>query len=77
MLDANPCRTRSAMQAKRKRDVDVLGSAEVDTLAAKMPAELRVSVVLAAWCGLPFGVRRSPTEVYGKLHSRRSDESIA
>lgn len=55
VLDANPCRIRAAMQTKRKRDVDVLSPAEVDKLAAKMPARLRASVVLAAWCGLRWG----------------------
>ena len=55
VLDANPCRIRAAMQTKRKRDVDVLTVAQVDKLAAKMPAELRASVVLAAWCGLRWG----------------------
>jgi integrase len=55
VLDANPCRIRAAMQTKRKRDVDVLTPAQVDRLAAKMPAELRASVVLAAWCGLRWG----------------------
>lgn len=55
VLDANPARIRAAMQTKRKRDVDVLKPAEVDKLAAKMPAELRASVVLAAWCGLRWG----------------------
>ena len=43
------------MQTKRKRDVDVLTPAEVDKLAAKMPARLRASVVMAAWCGLRWG----------------------
>ena len=55
VLDANPCRIRSAMQTSRKRDVDVLTPAELDRLAAKMPAELRASVLLAAWCGLRWG----------------------
>ncbi|WP_204080755.1 tyrosine-type recombinase/integrase [Mycobacterium riyadhense] len=55
VLDANPCRIRAAMQTKRKRDVDVLTPAQVDKLAAKMPARLRASVVLAAWCGLRWG----------------------
>jgi integrase len=55
VLDANPCRIRAAMQTKRKRDVDVLTPAQVDRLAAKMPAQLRASVVLAAWCGLRWG----------------------
>lgn len=55
VLDANPCRIRAAMQTKRKRDVDVLTPAQVDRLAAKMPAELQASVLLAAWCGLRWG----------------------
>lgn len=55
VLDANPCRIRAAMQTKRKREVDVLNPAQVDKLAAAMPAELRASVVLAAWCGLRWG----------------------
>jgi integrase len=55
VLDANPCRIRAAMQTKRKRDVDVLTPVQVDRLAAKMPARLRASVLLAAWCGLRWG----------------------
>jgi integrase len=55
VLDANPCRIRAAMQTNRKRDVDVLTPAEVDRLAAKMPARLHASVLLAAWCGLRWG----------------------
>lgn len=55
VLDANPCRIRGAMQTKRRRDVEVLTPAQVEKLASKMPAELRASVVLAAWCGLRWG----------------------
>lgn len=55
VLEANPCRIRAAMQTKRRRDVEVLTPAMVDKLAAKMPPELRVSVTLAAWCGLRWG----------------------
>jgi len=55
VLDANPCRIRSAMQTGRKRDVDVLTPAEVAQLAAAMPPALRMSVLLAAWCGLRWG----------------------
>ena len=55
VLDANPCRIRAAMQTNTKRDVDVLTPAQVDALAAAMPAELSASVVLAAWCGLRWG----------------------
>lgn len=55
VLDANPCRVRSAMQTRRRRDVEVLTPKQVDTLASKMPAQLRASVILAAWCGLRWG----------------------
>jgi integrase len=55
VLDANPCRIRSAMQTKRRRDVDILTPTEVNRLASKMPPSLRVSVLLAAWCGLRWG----------------------
>lgn len=55
VLDANPCRIRAAMQTKRRRDVDILTPAEVNRLASKMPAQLRASVLLAAWCGLRWG----------------------
>ena len=55
VLDANPCRIRAAMQTKRRRDIDILTPAQVDKLAAKMPPQLRASVLLAAWCGLRWG----------------------
>jgi integrase len=55
VLDAQPCRIRSAMQTKRKRAVDVITPAEVERLAAEMPENLRASVVMAAWCGLRYG----------------------
>jgi integrase len=77
VLDANPCRIRAAMQTKRKRDVDVLTPAEVDKLAAKMPANLRASVVLAAWCGLRWGEtselrRKDISADCATLHVRRA-----
>ena len=43
------------MQTSRRRDVDILTPAEVNRLASKMPAQLRASVLLAAWCGLRWG----------------------
>jgi integrase len=55
VLDNNPCRIRAAMQTKRRRDVDMLTPAQVARLAAKMPPQLRASVLLAAWCGLRWG----------------------
>ena len=59
VLDANPCRIRAAMQTKRKRDVDVLTPAEVDRLAAKMPArtarQRRAGRVVRAAMGRDIG----------------------
>lgn len=77
VLDANPCRIRAAMTTKRKRDVEVLTPAEVDKLAAAMPAELQASVLLAAWCGLRWGEtselrRRDVTADADTLRVRRA-----
>jgi len=77
VLDANPCRIRSAMQTKRRRDVDILTPAELDKLAAKMPAQLRASVTLAAWCGLRWGEtselrRKDISADCATLHVRRA-----
>jgi integrase len=77
ILDANPCRIRAAMQTKRRRDIDILTPAEVDRLATKMPAQLRASVPLAAWCGLRWGetseLRRGDVaDDYSVLRIRRA-----
>ncbi|HRD10506.1 MAG TPA: site-specific integrase [Mycobacterium sp.] len=77
VLDANPCRIRAAMQTKRKRDIDVLTPDQVGELAAKMPAELRASVILAAWCGLRWGEtselrRKDVGKNAATLHVRRA-----
>jgi len=77
VLDANPCRIRSAMQTKRRRDIDILTPAEVDKLAAAMPARLRASVILAAWCGLRWGEtselrRKDISADCATLHVRRA-----
>lgn len=55
LLDGNPCRIAKASQTQRRHEVDILTPAELDKLAAKMPAPLRMSVTLAAWCGLRWG----------------------
>lgn len=77
ILDANPCRIRAAMQTKRKREVDVLTPAQVEKLAAAMPAELQASVLLAAWCGLRWGEtselrRKDVTKDGATLHVHRA-----
>ncbi|PBC57032.1 tyrosine recombinase XerC [Rhodococcus sp. ACPA1] len=55
ILDANPCRIRSAMQSKRVRDIDPLSADELQALAWEMPKDLRAAVLLAGWCGLRLG----------------------
>lgn len=82
VLDANPCRIRAAMQTKRRREVDILTPAEVDKLASKMPANLRASVILAAWCGLRWGEtselrRKDITDDCGVLRIRRAVTYLA
>ncbi|OBH01244.1 integrase [Mycobacterium sp. E2699] len=77
VIDANPCRIRSAMQTKRRRNIDILTPAEVDRLATEMPAQLRASVILAAWCGLRWGetseLRRADVSAdCSVLHVRRA-----
>ncbi len=77
VLDANPCRIRAAMQTKRKRDIDILTPVQVNELAAEMPAELRASVLLAAWCGLRWGEtselrRKDVTDDHAVLRIRRA-----
>lgn len=77
VLDANPCRIKAAMQTRRRHDVEVLSPAQVDQLAAKMPAALRASVVLAAWCGLRWGEtselrRKDVSDDYSVLRVRRA-----
>ena len=77
VIDANPCRIRSAMQTKRRRTSTSSPQPEVDQLAAEMPAQLRCSVILAAWCGLRWGetseLRRADVSAdCSVLHVRRA-----
>ncbi len=77
LLDANPCRIPKASQVKRRHQVDVLTIAELDKLATKMPKPWRMSVTLAAWCGLRWGetseLRRKDIESdCSALHVRRA-----
>lgn len=55
LLNGNPCRISKASQTKRRHQVDVLTPAELDKLASRMPKHLRMTVTLAAWCGLRWG----------------------
>lgn len=58
LLDRSPAWIKGAGQVKHRRDIDVLTPAklaELAELADAMPAELRLSVLLSAWCGLRRG----------------------
>lgn len=55
IIVTNPCHIRGAGNSKRVHKVQVLTPAEVNELAAAMPAHLRLMTLFAAWCGLRFG----------------------
>lgn len=48
---------RCTLEHTARCDIDLITPAELDKLAAKMPPRLRASVIMAAWLGLPGGVR--------------------
>ncbi|OZD66694.1 site-specific integrase [Rhodococcus sp. 05-340-1] len=55
LLDRSPARIKGAGQVKHRREIDVLTPAELVRLADAMPDELKLSVLLSAWCGLRRG----------------------
>ncbi|MCT2076503.1 tyrosine-type recombinase/integrase [Dietzia cinnamea] len=76
LIEANPCRIRGASQSKRVHEIEVLPPGALERLAAEMPDETRLVVLLAAWCGLRRGevlaLRRRDIEPDGtEVHVRR------
>ncbi|WP_230595670.1 site-specific integrase [Rhodococcoides fascians] len=55
IVNANPCRIRSAMGTKTQRKIEPLTAAELGALAAEMPSDLSAAVLLMGWCGLRSG----------------------
>lgn len=56
LLDRSPARIKGAGAVRHaKRSVVLLEPDELAALAAKMPAELALTVLLAGWCGLRRG----------------------
>lgn len=56
LIERNPCRIKGAAQVKHaKRSVVLLDAAQLTELAAAMPADVRLAVLLAGWCGLRKG----------------------
>lgn len=55
LIESNPCRIRGAGTSKRVHTITPASIAELDALAAKMPAEHALMVPLASWCALRYG----------------------
>lgn len=67
----NPCRVRGAGSVRRATKIRPATAQEIVTVAEAMPAQLRLAVLLAAWCALRFGevfeLRRHDIDVAGKV----------
>ncbi len=77
LIPANPCRVKSAMTTKRKKQITVLSAVDIGKLADEMPAHLRASVLIAGWCSLRWGefteLRRKDMDLdAGLIHVRRA-----
>lgn len=55
VIEKNPCRIEGAGSAKRAVKIQPASLGELATVAAEMPARLRLMVLLAAWCAMRFG----------------------
>lgn len=56
LIERNPCRIKGAAQVKHaKRSVVLLDAAQLTELAAAMPDDARLAVLLAGWCALRKG----------------------
>ncbi len=76
LVAVNPCRVRGGGTTRRKVQIRPASLAELEALAAAMPARLRLAVLLAAWCGLRFGelaeLRRQDLDLTNQVvHVRR------
>ncbi|WP_236950038.1 site-specific integrase [Mycobacterium sp. MS1601] len=71
MITVNPCQIASAGKPPKPRDVKPLTPAELVKVAEEVPANYRVAVPVAAWCGLRFGelieLRRKDVHDDGEL----------
>jgi len=76
IIMSNPCRIRGAGQSHRAHEITLLTAPELVGIVNAMPEELRVGVLLSAWCGLRYGelaeLRRKDVEPDGSvIHVRR------
>ncbi len=77
VIEANPCRIRSASTTKRARTIRPLSLDELEALVTAMPDKYRAAVLISAWCGLRFGelteLRRRDVDLRaGAIHVRRA-----
>ena len=88
LIDRSPARIKGAAQVKHaKRSVVLLEPHELTALAEAMPAPLRMTVLLAGWCGLRrgelFALRRADITADGsavRVHeavTHRGGRSVA
>jgi integrase len=55
VIPSNPAKIRGAGNVERAHDPKSASLEELETIAANMPDNLRLMVLLAAWCALRFG----------------------
>lgn len=67
LLETNPCQVRGAA-VERAPERPIATMAEVGELAKLMPPDLRIAVVLAAWCQLRRGEVRGLRRMNGVLY---------
>ncbi len=77
LVTANPCRVRSAGQAKRAVRIKPATLAELEAIVSAMPDRHKLLVLLASWCGLRYGelaeLRRRDIDVINAVvHVRRA-----
>lgn len=51
----NPCQIKAAAKAPKPREVQALTTAELDTVAKRLPEHYRAAVYVSAWCGVRSG----------------------
>jgi integrase len=77
MITTNPCHIRGASSARRVHLIRPASLPELETIAASMPPEYRMMVLLAAWCAMRLGelseLRRFDVDLTnGVIHVRRA-----
>ena len=75
-IQTNPCHIRGAGTTKRSVKIEPATLAQLEAIAAHMPAKYRPMVMLSSWCGLRFGevaeLRRRDLDLrQGVVHVRR------